>query len=114
MNRLEASRGKLGDDFVRAFITANPSPPRWGPEMEQELRDRLTADGFHVSRCQCLETHPVVAIRLRGPAELEIREMRQRIRKLAKDLGHRAPPGGMAITGRAGKFDGAFVMKAEF
>ena len=93
---------------------ANPGPPPWGPMMEQELRDRLTADGFHVTRCECLETHPVVALRLRGPVELTDREVRRRIRRLANDLGHRAPAGGMAITGRAGKFDGAFVMQAEF
>ena len=81
--------------------------------MEQELRERLAAAGLTVTRCQCLETHPVVALRLNGPAELELRELKRRIRKLAKDLGHRAPPGGMAITGRAGKFDGAFVMNAD-
>jgi hypothetical protein len=96
---LNSPEPPLAQGEVRDFIMANPSPPPWGPEMEQEIRARLTADGFHVGRCQCLGTHPVVAIKLRGRPEMEIREMRRRIRKLAKDLGHRAPSGGLSITG---------------
>jgi hypothetical protein len=103
-----------GSDLVRQFIMENPAPPPWGPLMAREIRDRLTAVGFHVSRCSCVEEHPVVAITLRGPTDLTVQQMRRCIRKLAKDLGHCATPGGMAIVGQAGRFDGAFVMEAEF
>src|SRR5438067_2478321 len=79
------------DVSAREFIMQNPAPPAWGPAMQEAIRESLSADGFHVTRCECLQTHPVIAIRPRGPVELEIQEMRQRIRKLAKDLGHYAP-----------------------
>jgi hypothetical protein len=104
-----------GGNLVKEFImSCPPHPPEWGPAMQEAVKEGLSAAGFTVARCDLLMTHPVVAVKLRGPEEVEIREMRRCIRKLAKDLGHRAPSGGMAITGRAGEFDGAFVMEPEF
>lgn len=102
------------ENLVRHFILEAPLPPKWGPEMERALRDALVCAGFSVRKCRCLEEHRVVAIRLRGQIEWTIRQVRRRIREVAVDLGYRAPASGMAITGTAGRFDGAFTMEPQF
>jgi hypothetical protein len=101
-------------DLVRRFIMETPLPPAWGPTMEQALRDALVGAGFSVRRCRCLEEHRVISLRLRGATELTLRQVKRRIREVAQDLGYSAPAGGMAITGRAGAFDGAFTVEPQF
>ncbi len=87
------------DDFVRQFIMSNPSPPPWRPHTEAALRESLTGAGFKVTRSECLETQPVVALRLRGPLEMTERDLRRCIRRVVRELGCRAPAGGMAVGG---------------
>ncbi len=101
-------------DLVRQFIFEHPHAG-WGPELESAIRDGFVEAGCKVAGCSCLETHAVVRIRLRSPQpELELREVKRRIRALAKAFGYRAPADGMAITGSHGAFDGAFTLESEY
>jgi len=102
------------DNFEREFIMQNPAPPPWGPEMEQEFRDRLTANGFHVTRCSCVEEHSVLQLRMGGAVQLTPQEVTRRIRTLARELGQRITSRGLEAYWRGGRFDGAFVMVADF
>jgi len=40
----------LSQEEIRSYVLQNDLPPQWGPQMEQEIRERLTPDGFHVSK----------------------------------------------------------------
>src|SRR5260370_2833827 len=83
------------EGFVKQFImSCPPRPPEWGPLMEQELRARLTENGFHVTRGSCVAEHPVLQLRMRGSAELTTQDVTRRIRTLVREVGHR-------ITSRA-------------
>lgn len=104
----------LSQEEVRSYVLQTDLPPPWGPEMARELRDRLTADGFHVSRCSCVEEHPVLQLRMRGPAQLTPKEVTRSIRALVQNLGHRITSRGLEAYWRGGRFDGAFVMVANF
>jgi len=112
--RLFCLPGVPGGDLAKGFIMQNPAPPPWGPLMAKEVRDRLTTAGFGVSRCSCVEEHPVLQLRMRGSAELTTQEVVRRIRTLVRELGHRITSRGMEAYWRGGRFDGAFVMKADF
>ena len=103
------------DDFVKDFIMAQPPPPpEWGPPMERELRDRLTAAGFKVTTCRCFEEHPVVQLRMRCAVEVTTKEVVRCIRAVAENLSYRLPRGGMTVTATAGRCDGGFVMERMF
>jgi hypothetical protein len=115
LNQSDSTAPKLPESgLARTFIMQHQFAS-FGPDLEELLRDGLVKVGFKVARCSCLETHPVVHIRLRGQPELKLGAVKQCIRKLAKALGYRAPSDGMAITVRAGgTFDGAFTLETEF
>lgn len=82
--------------------------------MEVALREALADAGFEARICRCLETHPVLRLRMRGPTQLTMRQVTRGIRNVVQHLGHRVARGSLAASWRAGRFDGAFVMEADF
>ena len=95
--------------FVRAFILANPRPA-WGRALERQLREDLTASGFTVTRLTCLAQHPVVRVRMRGPAGIQLREVRRRLRRVIRGLGEKPRDVSAVTVSRSGLVEGAFVM----
>ena len=100
------------DDLARRFIFENPRPPTWGSSMERALRGDLTAAGFTVTYCDCMVEHPVIRLRMRGPAEMGKQDVARCIRKLARALGHRVNPRGMVASASAGRIEAAFAVDA--
>src|SRR5713101_6719797 len=70
----------LAQEEVREFVLQHDFPLPWGPSMESELKNHLTALGFQKVWCQCLETHRVARIRMKcgasePPPAIEIRRL---------------------------------------
>ena len=100
------------NDEIRDWIIAHRFPPEWGLDMQVEVVNYLTIEGFSNIRCQCLETHRVARIRLTCVGDpLTVVEIRRVLRRVARKLGSPIPKGGLNVEARRGRVDAAVVME---
>lgn len=105
-------RPSLTQADVRGFILQHDFPPRWGADMEAELKSRLMALGFTKIWCECMETHRVAHIRMtcmadEPPLPAAIRRL---LRRVGKELGCAVPANGNNVWVRRNRVHAAFVM----
>ena len=100
------------NDEIRDWIIAHRFPPEWGLDMQVEVVNYLTIEGFSNIRCQCLETHRVARIRMScGAGETRpIAEIRRVLRRVARKLGSPIPKGGLNVEVRRDRVDAAVVL----
>jgi hypothetical protein len=79
---------------------------------EQELRKKLSAAGYRVTRCLCLPEHPVLRLRMKGPAGISLCAVRRHIRKAVKAIGYQVTEITPVSVSRSGQVEGAIVLDA--
>jgi hypothetical protein len=101
-------------ESLKEFIMALPPFPVWGTMTEAALREELCRAGFTVTRCRCLDTHPVLHVRMKPSAgePQPVAAVRRLLRRVARGLGWTIPRGGLnCVVRHRGSVEAEIVLE---